>query len=383
MAGPARELEALRFVFKESKLADVIQNYIVDALGATSSSDFVGLVAASGFEIELKTAILDHTPEKANILQLSRLRNAWTSARILVEKQASRRMVGAQDDTDDPLDETTHNSLTEGFKAVHQLVIGMTMFPSDSLLGRLYRENQRNSATLLAVRKVQSLYMTAMPEKKKETALAACITVTLGKEVEPIRSVYKYYVGLRILGNGYAITGQHKVDSKISPGILVAYSPFDTNLDFADVCLRRAHEIGVSGVSQLSWLTQRDEHTRSKMVELMRQGWPQGEALTRALAETEITWTIPPVAVFQQGGQKRLQDDQDDSAKKRGREVKQGGTTVHHTGNGQVICKKFNDQRGCSGKEKECPEKRRHVCDAVKKDGMPYLSASHSRANHK
>ena len=115
MAGLARELEALRFVFKESKLSDSIQTYIVDTLGATSSSDFVGLVAASGFEIELKTASLDHTSEKANILQFSRLRDAWTSARILVEKQASRRMVGAQDDTDDPLDETTHNSLTEGF----------------------------------------------------------------------------------------------------------------------------------------------------------------------------------------------------------------------------------------------------------------------------
>ena len=91
------------------------------------------------------------------------------------------------------------------------------MFPSDSLLGRLYRENQRNSATVLAVRKVQSLYMTAMPEKKKGTALAAGITVTLGKELEPIRSIYRYYVGLRILGNGYAITGQHKVNSRIWP----------------------------------------------------------------------------------------------------------------------------------------------------------------------
>ena len=67
-----------------------------------------------------------------------------------------------------------------------------------------------NSVTVLAVRKVQSLYMTAMPEKKKETSLAAGITVTLGKEVEPIRSIYKCYVSLRILGNGYAITGQRK-----------------------------------------------------------------------------------------------------------------------------------------------------------------------------
>ena len=49
----------------------------------------------------------------------------------------------------------------------------------------------------------------------------------------------------------------------------------------------------------MSWMTQKDELTRTKIVEHMRAGWPQGEALQKAMAETEIAWTVPPAAAVQ------------------------------------------------------------------------------------
>ena len=46
---------------------------------------------------------------------------------------------------------------------------------------------------------------------------------------------------------------------------------------------------------------------------------------------------------------------------------------------GKEVCKKFNDQRGCS---RSCPDNRLHSCDALNQQGQVCGSTSHSRKNH-
>ena len=44
----------------------------------------------------------------------------------------------------------------------------------------------------------------------------------------------------------------------------------------------------------LAWATLKDEATRAIEVELVRNGWPQGEALLKAMQLSEVSWTIGP-----------------------------------------------------------------------------------------
>ena len=143
----------------------------------------------------------------------------------------------------------------------------------------------------------------------------------------------------------------------------------------------------------LEWAQQKDEDTRSKEVELVRGGWPQGEALERALALTEVAWTIGPAnkpAVSTDEQAEKASAGQGPSGNKgvagkngerRGTEKPSGGLvkTVPSLPGGQVICKKYNDPRTCTHKEKDCPEKRRHVCDVRKPNGDACGSTKHSR----
>ena len=63
------------------------------------------------------------------------------------------------------------------------------------------------------------------------------------------------------------------------------------NQSYADDCLKRTMDKEAS----VQWLQTKDELTRGKMVEYLRRGWPQGEALEQALADTLVQWSMAPV----------------------------------------------------------------------------------------
>ena len=86
------------------------------------------------------------------------------------------------------------------------------------------------------------------------------------------------------------------VASVEKPREQVRYGPLELNLNYADFALARIAESTLSANDQARWLESRDLQTRGKMVELMRQNWPQGEALSHALRECEVVWTTQQAA---------------------------------------------------------------------------------------
>ena len=89
---------------------------------------------------------------------------------------------------------------------------------------------------------------------------------------------------------------------------------------------------------KLVWLETRDLHTRSKMVELLRMSCPQGEALAKAQAESELLWNS-----FSQMPAMPSPDVQPESASPV--EASRKDRTVNDC-NGKSICKKRSDNRG-------------------------------------
>jgi hypothetical protein len=371
-----QKLAALNQLFKDSAVPDEMAKYLVDSVGAKTIDDFLGLVPSATYETDLKTDICDvaGSPGKDKILVLSRDRTAYGSAMEMRYKERKRRQENVQEDLDLPLDSNTHESFLASFTANYRLTLTMYLHPSDTLLGRLHRENQRTSATVIAIKRVKSLQAASLPQSQKEVSVGQLRILTGEIAEASIDSVFAYYMGLRILGNGYAIVGQHVVHSKTSAGEKVMFSPLSANFDYADMALRRTMEMGLPSGQQLDWIRSRDEQCRAEMVQKMRQGWSQGEALEKAIQFTEVSWTLKSGP--------RSDDDHARGSGKAERAMGSPGKFELRTGStyqNKTVCKAWNDNRGCKSSEKDCPQRRLHMCDIQKGDGSICGSRSHTR----
>ena len=100
----------------------------------------------------------------------------------------------------------------------------------------------------------------------------------------------------------------------------------------------------------------------------MRQGWPLGEAMTRAQVETAVEWARGPSPPREQPAFYQLQQKGDQGGKGGKGAPQRTPRTASTLPSGERICKRYNDNRGCK-KEASCPLKHRHVCDMLKSDG--------------
>ena len=367
----AQGIDALQKLFLSFKCDVRIIDYI-KGLGCASFEDFVGLVKVAEYEDQVQVKILAKIPElKDNDLQLSRLRNVWKAAKQVVDKSLDKKQSNIAEDLDEPLDIGTQETLIASWTVTYAMTLPMYLTPCDSRLGRLYRECQRLGATVVPMRKVRSLFHQTMPGRTQEVQLGNSISLRMARDdPKDATSVYEYYMGLRIMAYAYSIVGQFKTQSKLRPAEKVTFAPLSVNQTYADSCLKRTHE-HPDGVQSLSWLLHKDELTRSKMVEHMRQGWPQGEALEQAVTETEIAWMIA-----HHKSERRPSRD-----RREGTPAKQGKTTLTPNSNKSFdnICKRYNDNRGCESKESNCPFKQIHVCNCIMPSGNVCESRSHSR----
>ena len=177
-----------------------------------------------------------------------------------------------------------------------------------------------------------------------------------------MRSVLEYYKALRILAHGYAIVGQHKAPSKEEPGKDVVFSPLSDNMRYPDTILRIATALSdMAPSSLLDFVRSRDEATRARMIELIRQGWPQGEVRNKSWREHELRWSLPPQV-------KRSLEESPPGASP-GKKMR---TATHYQG--QLICKRYNDNRGCDG---NCG--KLDICDVILPDGSVCGSKKHHR----
>jgi hypothetical protein len=392
----AAELQKLKLVLGAASIDPIVIDHMENTLMIASVTDFVNYVEHSKYETELGPFVLEtlppvgdnpHALAKSRI-QLTRLRTAWEAAFIQHEKKKKRRLEGAVEDTEEPLDEMTRSDLLNAFITLHAITPTMHLMPADSLLGRVYREYERGNMTVLPIKKAMSLYLASLPREQQLLEIGNGVQLQVGKvEAPPIKRLARYYFGLRILGNAKSIAGCHKVESKIEGGKQVVFSPMGVNLDYADHWLRKTSSFSLPESVILDWALTRDEETRAKEVELVRGGWPQGEALTKALQMTEIAWTVGP------SGKPVTQADPPPEQHETARRPKPSSGPKQVSGSGrkiltcsqlpggQHICKKFNDARRCVKNERQCPDNKKHVCDVRKPDGAACGSKSHNRSS--
>ena len=115
------------------------------------------------------------------------------------------------------------------------------------------------------------------------------------------RTLEDMYFAERTLAHAMGFAGSYKTKSKANPtGPEVLMAPYCINLDYADLGLRSASALRGSVDDRRKWLHRVDICTRGHMAMLVRQGWPQGEALEAALSKTANMWdqaVVPPLPI--------------------------------------------------------------------------------------
>ena len=76
----------------------------------------------------------------------------------------------------------------------------------------------------------------------------------------------------------------------------VVSGDFSVNLNYADFAHMMTIYHGPQDEGQMEWMQANDEQTRAKMCELMREGWPQSEALTESLLLNDGAWKRADIA---------------------------------------------------------------------------------------
>ena len=247
--------EALRRCLLDARLPDKFVEYCTDTVKLESMEDFVNLVTIANYETELKDVLCEQCAEtRGNPLMLSCARAAWRSARTQILRQEHRRSQGAED-LDSPLDPSTQETLMGQFSARYSVAPDVHRVPSDALLGKLYREVQRGSPTVISVSKVKSLHWASGPSQDRTITLAGQVKLQLDKdEPVPVKFLVDYYKGLRILAYGYAIVGSHKVKSMTAPG----FAPLGVVQGYADTVLRIASNLELGSGALLDFVRARD-----------------------------------------------------------------------------------------------------------------------------
>lgn len=394
--------EGLRSCLEGARVPEALITHLTTVVGLQSLRDFVNLVTTQGYEQELKVIADGCEDAKEKPVVLSRLRAAWRSGQAALRSIEQRAATAdAATDFDQPLQDAAALEVQDAWDKRYHLTLEIRVSPSDGLVARLYREFRRNAATVIPVSKCRSLFQANKPKVEKSVALADQMRIEFGQQDEaPARTVIDYYWGLRTLANASAKAGNYPVKSKAAAGE-VTMAPLSVNLDYADFALRSTVEVGLHASGGIGWLELRDTTTRGKMVAYMRQGWPQGEALTRAVAESQVAWTVRGVV----GGERDRRPDRSRGRSrtppKRTRRLRERGRTTRspdkngaradvqltkpQTGTtlpgGARICKPFADGRGCTKTERDCPNAARHVCDIITKRGK-VCGLPHPRAQH-
>ena len=283
-------------VFKAAKVnPTLIEEFTKDEV--TTINEFASYFTLADYEKEAKDFVKDRNEALASKpVEVSRLRTAILLARgVLGRTEAPNPADQGVSDMEAPIDPAEREAMAQAWDKRYGTALTMWLDPEDRLVNRLWREFRKNTPSCIEVKHVRSVYTSHKPGSERKVNLTGGLVLTMDgqDQGEEVRSVAQYYYSLRILANACAKAGNFETESKTDKGGKVIFAPLDLNMDYADHAFRMALSQPTTGFATLRWLENRDHYTRSQMVIHMRRGYPQGEALTKALEDCELKWQSP------------------------------------------------------------------------------------------
>ena len=334
--------------------------------------DLVYLVSHQDWEKEIEE-LVNQVPSLARSrIVIARFRSAFEIGREALKQAAAPASKAF--DPDEPLPESTFQSLNQDWQRRYNLQLEPAMEPSEALRSRLYREFKKSQLTVIEARKIKSVIALAQPKVHETVSLGDKIHLEFDKETGiTIRSTVEYYLQLRVLAHAMAWAGNYQVDYEGSKHWMMDLS---TALSYADGALRDCMDYG-SG--SLIWISRSDVLTRGKMASYVRRGYPASVALKQAWKDCHLEWrapiAVPAVRTGSPAGAspaKRKLADPPAAEPPRRRLKTDAHQTISMVKGGRRICKMWNDGRGCSNGS--CADL--HGCDVKLPSGKPYALAT-------
>ena len=234
---------------------------------------------------------------KGKTVQAARLRNAVILARAVINRPTPEKETASLNaDFEAPLDAVQKDQMAKSWTTRYGIVLTMHFCPADPLVNRLFKEFRSSTPSLILVNKMRSLYTDHNPDPVKHVAIGDGFSLTVqGKEQnEVVRDVAQYYFRLRILANASAKAGNYEWESKVEKDSKVIFAPLDVSLGYGDFAFRSTiMQPGIAWVFRQS-PEERDLHTRGLMCNYVKVGMAQGEALLKALGDSQIKWGAAP-----------------------------------------------------------------------------------------
>ena len=300
------------------------------------------------------------------------VRRAYKAACARDAELLSRGRDYPGEDMDAPIESNRRRTLIEEHARHYRFQLQLSRQPSDTLLGRLDREKDRGTFTVVNLAKVASV--AAQSAHTKHIEVAPGISFNLGTHEPPEQGDSKamglaqWLLNLRILYNCYSITGVRKVatsancESMWCSWQVVSYF-VDTLTDLATANIPGTKMRPTTGVLQLAEL-----NLRTRVVELLRLGAEGGcltfdDAFNKAFIEKQSLFhcALSPQAQVstvakpsvQHQTQKRVADSRMSDRQARRKTDSQSAEPrprpqySKYTPDGTLICPDYNT-RGCS-----------------------------------
>ena len=404
----------LKQLLQAKRVSELAIAYVTGAvapqLGIDCLQDFVAWFSLDKYEDEIRSLIhattdtvegLKTPQEKGQTV--SRLRQAWKEGRGLSETTQAPGAAGLTDQQlEAPLSTAEKAALDSNWEDHHHLDPQAWLQGCDALVNRTYREWRAKLPQVPTADKVRSITAALQPKDRHEQPLgndanAVPWMVWETQKKLKIETVVDYYWALRILAFVWGKVGCHKVTSKNDPTKQVWFFDFNQGMSYADRALRQAMQFGGGFPQNLNWMEDRDVKTRTKMMEVQRQGWPAGEALEEAMRDCREDWQSQSRALvlFQASdvpASLGAEGPQFGGSRKRSRsrgQSRSGGQSSSNAGGHQYVstakggkkfCRKFQDGR-CVKDPSKCPDKGLHRCNIRMPDAKPCMG-KHNHAGH-
>jgi len=386
--------EVKKWVFGEGE-KDLMCEHLTDFFTLWSGSSWEAAIKS-----RLKAADLPNIGTEGRIFdkQTSRLRQLYLLVKHNMDILESHSKPGAAPMTDAQLeaklDDATDKDLKARWKSIYGITIKANAAACDTLLGRTHREWSRNIATVPELSKVRSQAASVLPNKMSKTRISDTYFFTSEEPAETkIESIVEHYLALKVLMHCWAFVGNF--DDPAEHGKLFIH--YDEAFGYAEDALRWTLESGLPDHLKLKFMKNNDIATRTRMMELMRQGESAGTALAHALEHTKAEWRPVRQDLRALAGRDRSRSRPGGKSKGKGRDrggkggkntdidanarpnLGQGSRTVTTGSGNKELCWRYNVGR-CNN-EKQCPDRSWHLCDFRMPNGKA-CQAKHMRESH-
>ena len=404
-----------------------VKKYIIEDCQITSTMDFLGYFKETTHEAEIQTLLESKFQVKEEGLTtelrglyVARLRRAYSLA-LEVNKRiqaAAAEPPPQRDedaiDMDKPMDPSSIEKLDSTWTDGHDLKLINYMRPAPQFRNRLFRETHMKNARMIQVEKVQTMEDIKMSSEPDKLEIGTSTMEGSKLVLESVRKVSRkvtdcleYLTALRILMQAYAYVGSHKVMSMRDQNKQITFFPLEVAVGYVDETTMATLAMRTfTEKERLDWLRKRDEQVRGEMVAYINDGWPGGEALTRASERLAHIWMIREGAVASSGeaqedrGQKRPRQDKGGKGNGKAAGKSQKGTqdmprdrsdrsdtmqgvqrASQHKG--VKFCGAFNGKKGCTWNEKDCPQHAKHMCNVIMPNGQICRRTNHGAHTHR